>query len=82
MRDSPPYPPSFQISIARYERYGLRGVMGPDEPHEWVDDNRFTNAIARWEGISRAPTAPGNAGLRARSWQAIQEREEVKKPGY
>jgi len=22
--------------------------MGPDEPHEWVDDNRFTNAIARW----------------------------------
>ena len=48
MRDSPPYPPSFQISIARYERYGLRGVMGPDEPHEWVDDNPFTNAMARW----------------------------------
>ena len=82
--------------------------MGPDEPHEWVDDNRFTNAIARWnsevaldalgwlwhsppadegeharwQGMSRASTAPGNAGLRARSWQAIQEREEVKRPGY
>ena len=22
--------------------------MGPDEPHEWVDDNPFTNAMARW----------------------------------
>lgn len=26
----------------------LRGVIGPDEYHEHVDDNAFTNVIARW----------------------------------
>ena len=26
----------------------LRGVIGPDEYHEDVDDNAFTNVIARW----------------------------------
>jgi len=26
----------------------LRGVMGPDEYHEVVDDNAFTNVMARW----------------------------------
>jgi len=26
----------------------IRGVMGPDEYHEDVDDNAFTNMIARW----------------------------------
>lgn len=26
----------------------LRGVMGPDEYHENVDDDAFTNAMARW----------------------------------
>ena len=26
----------------------IRGVVGPDEYHERVDDNAFTNAMARW----------------------------------
>lgn len=26
----------------------IRGVIGPDEYHERVDDNAFTNAMARW----------------------------------
>ena len=29
-------------------RYHLRGVMGPDEYHEGVDDNAYTNGMARW----------------------------------
>ena len=29
-------------------RYEIRGVMGPDEYHERVDNNAFTNAMARW----------------------------------
>jgi len=29
-------------------RYHIRGVMGPDEYHEVVDDNAYTNGMARW----------------------------------
>lgn len=29
-------------------RAHLRGVIGPDEYHELVDDNAFTNVMARW----------------------------------
>ncbi len=49
---------SLLIETARYwasrvERDGdgsahLRGVIGPDEYHELVDDNAFTNVMAKW----------------------------------
>lgn len=29
-------------------RYHVNGVIGPDEYHEGVDDNAFTNVMARW----------------------------------
>jgi trehalose/maltose hydrolase-like predicted phosphorylase len=29
-------------------RYHIRRVIGPDEYHEGVDDNAFTNVLARW----------------------------------
>ena len=29
-------------------RYEIRNVMGPDEYHEQVDNNAFTNAMAQW----------------------------------
>lgn len=29
-------------------RYHIRGVIGPDEYHETVDDNAYTNGLARW----------------------------------
>ncbi len=31
----------------------IRGVIGPDEYHEHIDDNAFTNVMARWN-IRRA----------------------------
>jgi trehalose/maltose hydrolase-like predicted phosphorylase len=34
-------------------RYHIRGVIGPDEYHEHVDDNAYTNVMARWN-IRRA----------------------------
>jgi trehalose/maltose hydrolase-like predicted phosphorylase len=46
----------FWSSRASLEPDGLRhirGVMGPDEYHENVDDNAFTNGMARWN-IRRA----------------------------
>lgn len=41
----------FWSSRARLESDGkhhIRGVIGPDEYHEGVDDNAFTNQMARW----------------------------------
>lgn len=46
----------FWASRAQLESDGLRhirGVIGPDEYHEDVDDNAFTNGMARWN-IARA----------------------------
>lgn len=34
-------------------RYHLRDVIGPDEYHDHVDDNAYTNAFARWH-LNRA----------------------------
>lgn len=41
----------FWVSRARVDEHGaahLYGVVGPDEYHEPVDDNAFTNVMARW----------------------------------
>ncbi|NOX62544.1 MAG: glycoside hydrolase family 65 protein [Chloroflexi bacterium] len=41
----------FWASAARLEedgRYHYRDVIGPDEYHDHVDDNAYTNALAKW----------------------------------
>ncbi len=41
----------FWASRARREadgRFHIRGVIGPDEYHETIDDNAFTNVMAAW----------------------------------
>jgi trehalose/maltose hydrolase-like predicted phosphorylase len=41
----------FWASRAAHEddrRYHIRGVIGPDEYHETVDDNAYTNGLAQW----------------------------------
>ncbi len=49
----------------REGRYHVRVVVGPDEYHEGVDDNAYTNVLARWN-IKR--------GLEALSWLESVER--------
>jgi trehalose/maltose hydrolase-like predicted phosphorylase len=39
----------------------IRGVIGPDEYHEDVDDDAFTNVMARWN-LKRAADAVGEPG--------------------
>jgi len=42
---------SFFASAAQLEedgRYHYRNVIGPDEYHDRIDDNTFTNAMAKW----------------------------------
>lgn len=48
----------------------LRRVIGPDEYHECVDDNAFTNAMARWNlrtaaTLASAPPVESAAWIRA-----------------
>jgi len=52
----------------------IRGVIGPDEYHETIDDNAFTNVMARWN-IERALDA--TALLRERwpqTWESLSGR--------
>jgi trehalose/maltose hydrolase-like predicted phosphorylase len=67
----------FWSSRAQPEADGLghiRGVIGPDEYHEHIDDNAFTNVMARWN-IRRALDA--SALLRERwpeRWTSLSTR--------
>ncbi len=62
----------FWASRATLEADGrrhIRGVMGPDEYHEGIDDNAYTNGLARWNIFRALEVA---ALLRAR-WPARWE---------
>ena len=53
----------------------IRGVIGPDEYHEDVDDNAYTNVMARWN-LRRAAHADGAGELsddERRRWLELAE---------
>jgi len=57
-------------------RAHIDGVTGPDEYHERVDDNAFTNVMARWNlraGAAAAARA-GIAPAEARRWRELADR--------
>jgi trehalose/maltose hydrolase-like predicted phosphorylase len=37
-----------RATLEQDDRYHIRGVIGPDEYHEGIDDNAFTNGMAQW----------------------------------
>ena len=49
------------------DRGHIDGVIGPDEYHENVDDNAFTNAMARWNLVHAASLVGGEEAARWRS---------------
>ena len=52
----------------------LQRVMGPDEYHEVVDDNAYTNVMARWNLREGAKLLLHTNGTEeARSWQAMAD---------
>jgi trehalose/maltose hydrolase-like predicted phosphorylase len=54
----------YWASRARFDRDGrahIYGVIGPDEYHEPVDDNAYTNVMARWN-LRRAAEAAAQYG--------------------
>lgn len=55
---------SSRATLAADGCYHIRGVIGPDEYHENVDDNAYTNTMARWN-LERGLEV---ASLLARRW--------------
>ncbi len=52
----------------------IRHVIGPDEYHDDVDDNAFTNVMARWNLRAAATRAIGNCDEReARRWHILAD---------
>jgi trehalose/maltose hydrolase-like predicted phosphorylase len=64
----------FWASRARREvdgRYHIRSVIGPDEYHEGVDDNAYTNRMARWN-IERGLEVAAKVAQRwPERWQSL-----------
>jgi trehalose/maltose hydrolase-like predicted phosphorylase/hydroxymethylpyrimidine pyrophosphatase-like HAD family hydrolase len=67
----------FWASRARLEddgRYHIRGVIGPDEYHEDVDDNAYTNGMAQWNIECALAAAQLLGSRRPERWAALAER--------
>ena len=55
-------------------RYHIRGVIGPDEYHETVDDNAYTNGMAQWNLEVAEEIAKLLAERWPGPWQALSRR--------
>jgi trehalose/maltose hydrolase-like predicted phosphorylase len=67
----------FWASRAKREedgRYHIHGVIGPDEYHETVDDNAYTNAMAQWNLEVAAEIATLIAERWPQKWKALSNR--------
>lgn len=53
-------------------RAHIYGVIGPDEYHEPVDDNAFTNVLARWN-LRRAAAVPGVDAAERGTWLEVAD---------
>lgn len=67
-----------RIRLGPDDRGHLYGVMGPDEYHQVVDDNAYTNVMARWNLERGAalldtttPAGDGVAAEEAASWRTL-----------
>lgn len=67
----------FWASRARMEADGhahIRGVIGPDEYHETVDDNAYTNMMARWNLDRAADVVTILERERSSDWSCVSGR--------
>lgn len=58
-------------------RYHIRMVIGPDEYHESVDDNAYTNVMAQWNLERAADTVDWLRSLHTDVWPVISKRLRV-----
>ncbi len=57
--------------------YHIRRVIGPDEYHETIDDNAYTNVMARWNLEHGAEAADLLAARWPQIWQSLSARLEI-----
>ena len=65
-----------QGAAGRAGRAHIDGVIGPDEYHVDVDDNAFTNVMARWNlrrAADLAERAGGAAAAEVRGWRRLAD---------
>ncbi len=61
-----------RIRVDSDGRGHIYGVIGPDEYHEPVDDNAYTNVMARWN-LRRAAALAGTAAEERASWLQLAD---------
>jgi trehalose/maltose hydrolase-like predicted phosphorylase len=61
-----------RVRVDAAGRAHIDRVIGPDEYHEEVDDNAFTNVMARWN-LRRAGALPGVEGRERESWLELAD---------
>jgi hypothetical protein len=61
-------------------RVHLRGIIGPDEYHELVDDNAFTNVMARWNLRAAAAAVGAGRGERGQDSRGRDSRRGADEP--
>jgi kojibiose phosphorylase len=57
--------------------YHIPGVIGPDEYHETVDDNAYTNGMAQWNLEIGAEISDLVAERWPKQWQALSHRLDI-----
>jgi trehalose/maltose hydrolase-like predicted phosphorylase len=62
-----------RITLGDDGRAHISGVIGPDEYHDPVDDNAFTNVMARWN-LRRAARLPGATPDERQHWRELASR--------
>src|SRR6202012_1217067 len=73
-------PPRFWASRAQLEPDGrrhIRGVIGPDEYHSNIDDNAYTNVMARWNLQRGVETAKAFQQQWPNRWTALAGRLDL-----
>jgi len=61
-------------------RYHIRKVIGPDEYHESVDDNAYTNVMAQWALRRALAVAQELQDAHADRWHTLAERLDLAQP--
>jgi trehalose/maltose hydrolase-like predicted phosphorylase len=70
---------SSRTRVGHDGRAHIHGVIGPDEYHETVDDNAYTNVMARWnlrraaDAVEAAPSAPDVRTEEVRGWRLLAD---------
>src|SRR5829696_97093 len=71
---------SSRATLGDDQRYHIRKVIGPDEYHESVDDNAYTNVMAQWTLRRALAAAAELQDTHPDRWRALAERLSLAQP--